>query len=369
LATLTPPQATHIAVEVLGSLGSLQDESGSYGAFNAEDVLIGADGTLRLAERNGDFTPGTASAAAVLVDQLARNADRPAAHRRPQNAALLAALARCAAELPDGDLAAPLAELRRELNATRADRDHLKRELAALVGVPLVRVGADVPAASPVSAPAEAPAMPIVIADQLPEQAADLPPSPPDIEQPPVLGRRVPRGRLIAIVVIAVVALAAVISAIALNQSGGHPAAANTPASGSSHPAAPTKPAAPPAGHRSIPTLAPRAAGPISAVTLKPLGTCKAGAVCAVNVRIHLRPPSLSALSWRAALVNRCTGKIHTINHGSMIAGPGWQSAYATVRLHLPHKPSMAVLAVVDTPVHAASRPLLVPAGGGTCRR
>lgn len=369
LATLTPPQATHVAVEVLGSL---QDESGSYGAFDADDVLIGADGTLRLAERNGDFTPGTAGATARLIDQLARNADRPAAHRRPQNAGLLAALTRCAAELPGGDLETPLAELRRELDATRVDREHLRRELVALVGVPLVRAGADPGAAPPVvAAPTEAAAMPVVIADPLPKQAADLPPSPPDIERPLVLGRRVPRGRLIAIVVIVVVALAALITAIALHQSRGHPANATNTHSPVTRPhtANPHKHGTPAAGPRPIPTLARRAAGPISAVTLTPHGTCKPGAVCAVTVRIHLRPPSLSALTWRAALVNRCTGKIHTIDHGSMIAEPGWRSAYTTVHLRLPHNGSMAVLAVVGSPVHAASRPLLVPAGGGSCAR
>jgi hypothetical protein len=33
----------------------------------------------------------------------------------------------------------------------------------------------------------------------------------------------------------------------------------------------------------------------------------------------------------------------------------------------LPQRASMAVLAVVDHPVSAASRPVLVPAGGGSC--
>jgi hypothetical protein len=75
----------------------------------------------------------------------------------------------------------------------------------------------------------------------------------------------------------------------------------------------------------------------------------------------------LSSLTWHAAAVNRCTGKVSTIDRGSMIAEPGWRSAYVTVRLRLPQQRSTAVLAVVDTPVSAASRPLLVPAGGGSC--
>jgi hypothetical protein len=367
LATLTPPQATHIAVDVLASL---QDESGSYGAFDADDVLIGGDGTLRLAERNGDFTPGTATAAAELVDQLARNADRPAAHRRPENAALLTALTRCAAQLSGGDLEASLAELRRELDATGADRGQLTGELAALVAVPLVRAGAEPTAAEP-GEPAAAPAAPVVIAEPLPSAEADLPPSPPDAVATLVLGRPMPSPRVIVPVVIGVVAVAALITAIALTRPSGHPAATTT-----HHPIATShapKPVthAPPAkaGPRDVPKLGPAAAGPISSVKLSPVARCSRGATCAVTVRMYLRPPGLASLTWHAALVNRCSGSIQRIDHGSMIAEPGWRSAYTTVHLRLPHLRSMAVVAVVDSPVSAASRPLLVPAGGGSCAR
>jgi hypothetical protein len=88
-----------------------------------------------------------------------------------------------------------------------------------------------------------------------------------------------------------------------------------------------------------------------------------------VTVRVWLRPPGLTSLTWHAALVDRCTGAIGRVGSGSMIAEPGWRSPYATIRVHLPRKSSMAVLAIVDRPASAASRPLLVPAGGGTCAR
>src|SRR5919201_3163688 len=152
--------------------------------------------------------PSRATAAAELVDQLARNADRPAAHRRPENAALLTALTRCAAQLSGGDLEASLAELRRELDATGADRGQLTGELAALVAVPLVRAGAEPTAAEP-GEPAAPPAAPVVNAEPLPSAEADLPPSPPDAVATLVLGRPMPSPRVIVPVVIGVVAVAA----------------------------------------------------------------------------------------------------------------------------------------------------------------
>lgn len=350
-------------------LASLQDESGSYGAFDADDVLIGEAGTLRLAERDGDFTPGTASAAAELLNLLARNANRPAAHRRPQNAALLAALGRCTIQLSDGDLDGSLAELRRELEATGADRDQLTRELAALVAVPLVRVGAEPTGVEAGKAP-PAPTIPVVIAEPLPSAATDLPPSPPDTLPPRVLGRQLPSPRVMVPVVIGVLAVAGLIAAIALTRPSGHPAATPThhPTATSHAPQPVThKPPANPDAPRDVPNFAPASAGAISSVKLNPVGRCSRGATCSVMVRMYLRPQGLSSLSWHATLINRCSGDTQRIDHGSMIAAPGWRSAYATVRLRLPDMRSMAVVAVVDSPVSAASRPLLVPADGGSC--
>jgi hypothetical protein len=139
VATLTALQAAHIAAAVLGSLDG---DDGPYGAFDASDVLIDADGRVQLAERDGEFVPGTARAAGELLGELARNGDRPAAHRRPEDTAMLVALRRCAGELARGNIAAPLAKLYRELEASGANRERLAGELAALVAVPLVRIGA-----------------------------------------------------------------------------------------------------------------------------------------------------------------------------------------------------------------------------------
>lgn len=370
LATLTPPQAAHIAVDVLTSL---QPESENYGAFDAQDVLIDGDGAIRLVPRT--FTPGTATAAGELVRQLARNADRPAARKRPAQAALLTALDQCAAGLAAGDLAAPLTELRRELEATGIDRERLIDELAALVAVPLIRVGAE-PGAQPGTPPevpsaADAAPTTIVVVEPDAEAPEALTAAPPSFDQPappaPTGTRRPPPRLLIAGVIIAVVALVTIVSVI-VSSSGGktttqrsappgrptHAQSASTSVAAADQPAAVHRPAPP-------------AAGPISRVTLIPASTCTAGAVCTVTVRMWLRPPGLSRLTWHATLVDRCTRRSHAIESGAMIAQPGWRSVYTTVQLRLPHKSSMAVLAVVNTPVSASSRPLLIPADGGSC--
>jgi hypothetical protein len=112
---------------------------------------------------------------------------------------------------------------------------------------------------------------------------------------------------------------------------------------------------------------APLAAGPIARVTLTPAAACTPGAMCALTVQMWLRPPGLAQLSWHAVLVDRCTGRTRTLDSGSMVAEPGWQAPYTTVHLRLPRHSAMALLAVVDSPVSAASRPLYVPAGGGSC--
>jgi hypothetical protein len=356
LATLTPPQAAHIAVEVLTAL---QPESASYGAFDTDGVLIDEDGAIRLVEH--DFTPGTAAAAGQVVGQLAHNADRPAARRRPAYSSLLTALKQAAVDLAAGDLVAPLAELRRELEAAGADPERLGHELAALVAVPLVRVGAE---------PTTPPTGPFVIVDPAAAEAETDGSPDIDLPVPPASEvRRPPSRSLIVLVAAVVIALVALLTALLTRSSGGVPAQAQATGEPtvSSHSPSTQPPAAKHNGPGAVPHLAPSAAGPIAKVTLDPAGTCKAGSTCTATVRMWLRPPGLSSLAWHAALVDRCTGKVHRIESGSMIAEPGWRSAYATVRLRLPQRASMAVFAVVDHPVSAASRPVLVPAGGGSC--
>lgn len=363
IATLTPAQAAHVMVEVLALL---QPESESYGAFDADDVLIDEDGSIRIAPHG--FTPGTAAAAAELAGRLARNADRPAARNRPAQAALLTVLAQCAQNLATGDLAGALTELRRELEAMGADDARLRGELAALVAVPLVRVGAE-PAAAPTS-------------DGLPQvaAAADVSGSaPPDGAAtrgdegslPPAAGRvrRIPPRALVPAVAVAVLAVVAIILAVLSGNSSAPKAGSSAPPALHHRHSSSPSPVAPVAGNRPRPVHrpAPLAAGPVSRVTLTPAHTCAPGAACPVTLKVWLRPPGLSRLTWRAALVDRCTGQTRTIDTGSMIAEPGWHAPYTDVRLRLPKKGSMALMAVVSAPVSAASRPLLVPAGGGRC--
>lgn len=354
LATLTPPQAVHIASEILGLLDS---STGLVGA-DTDSISVGANGAVRLSSGQ----PGRdAAATADVVDQLTRNADRPVARRNPASAALLTALARCAAALREGDLVAARAALVPATRAGGLDEQQARRELAALVTVavrPTVALRSPAITERPRVRPEPRPA----------QQAA---PSTPRTAQPSPHATRA-RRRVITTIVIAALAVVGVISTIALVRPGGSSPNGGTsaPPTSSTHTGANAgRHRSSPAGtHRhAIPTLAPAAARGISRVTLTPAARCRRGTSCVLTVRVWLRPPWLTAFHWHAAAVNRCTGHVRRIGSGSMIAGPGWRSAYATVRLRVPDKPRVALLAVVDRPVAAASRPLLVTTGTRGC--
>jgi hypothetical protein len=361
LATLTPAQAAYVADEVLNALASRP----GYGPLDASDVIINPDGAVRLAPRDRASTADAGPAAAALLEEIAHNADRPAAHRRPAGSALLAAVTRGAAQLAAGDDLRPAAELREAMDAAGATRAELAGQLAALVAVPLVRVpdvAADVGSGPGRLAPRS---------NGSTGRHATVPPPPPGPVIRPPVGPPGPRRRVAAAAVaVAVLAVAGAIAAFVVPRTGDR----DRPAA-PVHSAAPSITARPPAATgnaptpRAVPELAPAAAGPIAAVRLHPTRPCRPGATCEVTVRIRLRPPSLSALTWHATAFDRCTGTRHRIDRGSMIAEPGWRSVYATVRMPLPRADSLAVVAVVDTPVSVASRPMLVPARGGSCPR
>jgi hypothetical protein len=346
LATLTPPQAVHIAGEVLGRL----DGSTGNGA-DTDAVAVGEDGSVRLLAGR---TRGDLDVTAELVDQLTRNADRPVARRNPASARLLAALTRSAAALRDGDLVAARAALVPSARTAGLDEQQARKELAALVAIPLRPTAAvrRLEIAEPKRVPTE----------PRPVRAAPQPP------RRPTRSRR----RLITTIVIVALAVVGVVSTIALVQPGGSGSnngpttSPTTPPNGGSH-ASQHRSAPGPNHRRTIPTLAPAQARAISKVTLTPVARCRGGAACAVTVRVWLRPPWLSGFHWHAAVVNRCTHSVRQIAAGTMIARPGWRSAYNTVQFRLPNRPRLALIAVVDRPVSAASRALLVTTGPRGC--
>ena len=356
LATLTPTQAVHLAAEVL----SLVDASADTAGADAAAITIDRDGRVALLPNRPQRDVGPT---AELVEQIARNADRPAARRNPTSVALLSALSRCATALRDGDVLAARAALAPAARTADLDTTQATRELAALVDVAL----------RPSSA-----VRPPELTTKLRGPAAGPTPAAPPVHTTPVhttpvhTAPRRARRRPVVLIAVAVVAAAAAAATIALMRPGGSGSDAGpaTSPTNSVHPGshAPHHRATHVATHhRAVPALAPTSARAISKVTMTPAKHCRAGADCLVTVRVWLRPPWLSALRWHAVSVNRCTRHRQRIGAGSMIAGPGWRSAYTTVALGLPDKPRLAVVAVVDKPVSAASRPLLVNTGARGC--
>jgi hypothetical protein len=103
-------------------------------------------------------------------------------------------------------------------------------------------------------------------------------------------------------------------------------------------------------------------------VSLQPQSSCRPGTTCAVTVKVNLTPSTTTRqISWQFEVIDRCTGKVTGLSGGVLRAEPGWDAPYATTSVQLPAGRALAVVAKTTTPTQAASKPLLAPAGGGSC--
>lgn len=118
-----------------------------------------------------------------------------------------------------------------------------------------------------------------------------------------------------------------------------------------------------------VPALAPSEAAPIESVAGSFAdGPCQPGQLCTVRVDVELAPRAgVSVSSWTLHVADRCTGDTTEHPGLAMPVQPGARQAYGVSEVPLPESRSLAILAVTDAPTRAASRPLLVPADGGTC--
>ncbi|MCU1658563.1 MAG: hypothetical protein JWO57_3219, partial [Pseudonocardiales bacterium] len=126
----------------------------------------------------------------------------------------------------------------------------------------------------------------------------------------------------------------------------------------------------PAATHRraalAVGTLAPPSAGPVQGVVVRPVSPCRTGSPCALTVTIPVaHSPDAQQLTWRFAVLDRCTGVRSYLPGGSMIAQPNWTYVYDTRTVRLPAARSLAVVGLTTAPVQVASQPVFV--GSGTC--
>jgi hypothetical protein len=114
--------------------------------------------------------------------------------------------------------------------------------------------------------------------------------------------------------------------------------------------------------------VAPRHAGVVKSVTLREIRHCTAGSACRVRVHVQLRPRAHHVkVRWTFRIVNRCARTHRNVAGGALRAPAHAHQAYGVSTVHLPKGQALAVYAVTKHPVRTASRPLLVPAGGGRC--
>ena len=364
VVTLTPAQAAHLGRRIL----ELPDG----------DLVVGRDGGLRHVDGTARTMTGQSGA---LLAELAHNADRPAARRRPEQAAVLAAVQRSADLLDATGVDAARRELVRTLDRIGdPDGVAVQRELAALVAVITERGLLDDGAAANGHAAAAGidgheaplPGPPVATANGHAAGHANghaiteaAPPaqrrSAPHVlvhDRPPVRLRWIAAGTGI-LVLIAIICLAVLLPG------GSSPVPLRTRTRPAHRPSAvPTHVTHAPraTGPSPVPALAPRAAGDVRGVSIAPLnGACRAGRSCAVTVTVHVTSSSTDrTVSWHVVAIDRCTGARHTLPGGVLNVQPGWTGPYDTPTLQLPAGRALAVVALTKQPA-AASSPLLVP--------
>jgi hypothetical protein len=355
VATLTTPQATYLAWRVC-TLSELHRSVRPSG----HTVFIDDQGEVQLRlEPVARHWPDQSAPPPVgpLLRELARNADRPAARRGP-NAALLDALwlgaEQMNSESDDRVFATVVSSLRRALDAAVGTDDRtLRAELAAL-SAHAARLVPSYPDRSSSSATRGDP-----LRSHEPSDVA------------PPRGRRINwRTGVIAASVAAILVAGALL--VMDRTSGRHPPAAEALPTASKQPAPRVSSTRPvrvgTAGLPRVPRLAAAAAGDVRGVSLQPQSSCTPGTTCAVTVKVNLTPSTTTRdISWQFEVINRCTGKITGLTGGVLTAQPGWDAPYATTSLQLPAGRALAVVAKTTAPSQAASKPLLAPAGGGSC--
>jgi tRNA A-37 threonylcarbamoyl transferase component Bud32 len=350
-ATLTPAQAAHIASGLLAGLAMLHRAGISHGRLHAGNVLVDDSGRVRLTDWAVSSLMDTeasarqdVAAARELIGELARNAGRPSAHTRkdgPQRETL-EQLSETASTLTAETLASATEQLRQPPDA--------QAEVGALVSAVVGQHREAPPRPVPPPEPVPVSSSPLAVPDGLLVRPA----------------RRLPL-RWIAVAAAAVAVVVAIGIAVVSRGGTGHGTArafAATP----SHSTAPARSSVAPRPRAPQPVVAPRSAGFVSRVTAIAEAACQPGSECPVTVRVYVRGlADIATMTWSYLLVDRCTGTRTRVDGGTMIAQPWWQSAYDTRSIALPATRSLAIVGVVDSPVRAASAPLLVPAGSPAC--
>ena len=385
LVPLTLEQAALLGDGLLAALAALHRRGVVQDRLDAERLLLGPDGRLRLVEPGlwGPLEtrpPGRdlERAGRLLVSIL--DSVTGAARR---DGSALSQLRSVADGLGTAEAAAAagaaLAAWRSALALDPRQRQRVRSQLAAL--------GASLPQALPVTPrlpaaaavgdvkapalalPGEVAAMPLDSAPTGRPQTVPLPPAAP-------AGRALRRSRTLAVLGAAAVLISA--GALAAHL-GGHPASpvpsphatasAPAPSASSSPPAGPSPTATPrptTALPGEIPILGPPAVPPVQQVGLT--ASCPpGGGACQFNVTAQLGAHPSDSVRWELKEVNRCTGGVATVASGVVSAPAFYTYVEAQPTVNVPAGGAVAMIALAGAGGLAASPPLSLGPAPASC--
>ena len=379
VAVLTPAQASLVAVQLLDAA----DRGDSAAGESPVGACLGAV-TLTPAGIVEVSSPqaGAGTPLSEPLGQLLENARRLPVHPRPAQLLLLRRLEDAATEpvLAPGARARALEDALADALGPRA-RQRLTGQLAALVeafahvapGVP-ARPDADTAPAAPA---ARASSRRGSSSRQGPQRAAPARAASKHPRRRRALLRPRAKGRVafLAFVLVAGLALSGyvvlggpgstIVGSLGRDRNPGAP-----DTTGPDQPA--TQPTTEPAQAkdrvRTVASLAPRRAGPITGVTLQKTGGCSPGALCPVTVTVHFRPTATTrSIGWRVGAAPACTRRVTWSSPVTVTAQPGWTTVYASSSVRVPKGRPVALVALTTTPDRAQSRPVPVTGSSQRC--
>jgi len=389
---LSPAQATVVGLGILSALEDVHEAGRSLGSLSAEDILIGADGRVRLrrpghehassSEQSSDVREAGRALCWVLgiAVEPEPGALRPAERAMPAVAATARAIANGAMGRNIGLARAQFADTAGSLVAPERLRLS-ETELAEHVRAVPASAPAPTPTPTPASGPAPAPA------------AANPPELPPRIfvdraAARPVTnwearqGRRFedtapgpPLGRIAAIVGVLLVLIVAgglgayVVSKLMVS-SGPAPApvvASPPPASAPASPSPQPSAAVSPTAAASVPTYAPPSQGAIKSVALALNGNCAVAASCALEVTLNFTKAAADTdYAWTFKAFDPCSNATTDVGTGHFTARASWIQIISDRTVTLPAaRGQIYVVAVTTSPDQAQSPALSV--GQGSC--
>jgi hypothetical protein len=358
-AKLSLAEGASLASLVLEAVAAMHESGCGHGALDSRTVRVVPDGTVRLAEWGPDtpFPVGLddevrqadIQAAAMLVEEIARSAGRPARPLTEVEERLLARL-NSAADPRSLRRRGPLKAARGlDLGIGRTERREAARrgvaELAMAIAAP-----------SPSSAGAAGPGG--ATGGKAPGARADRKLPPPARRRRPRLSPRIWKGA-------AVLAVVAFVLAIEMHFFG-HSVRRNVSVlTGDA-----AKPLADPGPRQPdpLPVLGPPAAGPVTHLELRPLESCRPDAVCSAVVQLTVTAQNTPLdVAWGVEIVDRCAGRRESRPGGVLSVPPGKDRAVGTASVALPAGRALALVPVTNSPARVAGVAMPLSARDTTC--